>query len=188
MAAEPGGRAFGGTVLRHLPHQAEVEPGGVRAVEDGDLGLEPEPFRIRRGVEDEEAAARVAPQVPGPQPRLGPGAPDPAVDDPDAHPSRVRRAVGPQRHHRRAGVPIDEGGHPLVHRAMLPPPRPAICHGPAHGPCRRDLPRLGTAGHAVATPPAPLWLMALAIFWGEIPPLFGGPGRDKTARSAGSVP
>ena len=25
-------------------------------------------------------------------------------------------------------------------------------------------------------------------FWGEIPPLFGGPGRDKTARSAGSVP
>lgn len=28
----------------------------------------------------------------------------------------------------------------------------------------------------------------LREFWGEIPPLFGGPGRDKTARSAGSVP
>src|SRR5207244_1924879 len=60
---------------------------------------------------------------------------------------------------------------------------------------RNDLGRIGNVQNEEAralsvlqTKVGGLRLEPLKRFWGEIPPLFGGPGRDKTARSAGSVP
>ncbi len=100
LAAEPAERP--GLSPLHLAEQANVQVGGVGAVEDGHRRLQGQESEL--AVEHEQGAAGVVSQPPGPGPLLGAAAPQLPVDQGDADACRLGRAAGGDGDHGRRVV------------------------------------------------------------------------------------
>ena len=118
-------RQFCDGMLRRLGIEVTVvPPGGLGAIEDRHCPLHREV--VPYGVEHEQGAAGILPQVPGAGPGRRPAAPELAVHQSDPNPHGVRRPVAALRDHRRSAMTLDEVPLFFSQAHLLPPLWPCI--------------------------------------------------------------